>query len=133
MYSRPQRQDPRVPYNYGGSIFGSRAEPSTPVEDLTRRRPTHEQKHKPAPEAIYEEPADGYPEPFLQNVEASNEEDEAPQQKEAAASTPTSSIFSPIGALGTEELLLIALALIVFQGGKEPELALILLALLFIN
>ena len=43
------------------------------------------------------------------------------------------SILSPIGALGTEELLLIALALIIFQSGNEPELALILLALLFIN
>lgn len=32
-----------------------------------------------------------------------------------------------------EELLIIALALIVFQGGKENELALLLLALLFIK
>lgn len=43
------------------------------------------------------------------------------------------SLLSPIGDLGTEEILLIALALIIFQSGKEPELALILLALLFIN
>ena len=53
-------------------------------------------------------------------------------QKPADNAAPTS-IFSPIGALGTEELLLIALALIIFQSGKEPELALLLLALLFIN
>ena len=43
-----------------------------------------------------------------------------------------SSLLSPIGALGTEEILLIALALIIFQNGKDPDLALILLALLFI-
>ena len=43
------------------------------------------------------------------------------------------SLLSPIGALGTEEILLIALAHIIFQSNKEPELALILLALLFIN
>ena len=45
----------------------------------------------------------------------------------------TSSIFSSEGGLSAEELLILALALIVFQGGKENELALLLLALLFIK
>ncbi len=42
-------------------------------------------------------------------------------------------ILSPEGSLDAEELLILAIALIVFQGGKENELALLLLALLFIK
>lgn len=42
-------------------------------------------------------------------------------------------ILSPEGSFDAEELLILALALIVFQGGKENELALLLLALLFIK
>ncbi len=116
MYSRPQNKDFRVPHNYSGSIFGSRQAPSTPIEDLTHRRtaPPSEQVR----EQIGECPCD---------------DRECCSPQEAASEVPKStSLFSPFGALGSEELLLIALALIVFQGGKEPELALILLALLFI-
>ncbi len=118
MYSRPQSKDLRVPHNYSGSIFNTRPMPSTPVEDLT---------HRKAPPQTYQAPA--------QSEECPCEDapvcDNVPKAADELPKNP--SLLSPLGSLGTEELLLIALALIVFQGGKEPELALILLALLFIN
>ncbi len=113
MYSRPQGRDLHVPINYGGSIFNSRPAPSTPVEDLTR--------HRPAPPV---------PEPPVQESESAQEAPPCPPPAEHPKPPSPLSLF---GSLGTEELLLLALALIVFQGGKEPELGLILLALLFIN
>ncbi len=59
-----------------------------------------------------------------------NKGDANAEKKDGALSAP--SLLSPLGSLGSEELLLIALALIIFQSGKDPDLALILLALLFI-
>ncbi len=109
MYSRPPRQDLRVPHNYSGSIFDSRPTPATPVEDLTT-------KHRPAPI-----------QPPEQECAAESTAEEICEKK---ADAP---ILSAFGDLGSEELLLIALALIIFQGGKDPQLGLILLALLFIN
>ena len=132
MYSRPQSRDIRVPINYGGSIFG--AEHSTPVKDYTKKRyaPPHVIKY--AQQAA------------TQDIEEQNEVDVEAEEKQAFAEQPhiqsaspsrelheTKSIFSPVGALGTEEILLIALALIIFQSGNDPEISLILLALLFIN
>ncbi len=126
MYSRPPSRDLRVPHNYGGSIFDRRSPQSTPVQDLTRRRQAPPQYVEPIPE---EQP------PEEEITERNTEEQSPPQQASVPQTSekPSGSILSPLGALGTEELLLIALALIIFQGGKEPELALILLALLFIN
>ncbi len=115
MYSRPQR-DARIPSNYGGSMFG--AVQTTPVEDLTRHRPTV------PPPPVHDNPPEC---DFKEEIEC----EKCPQKSEKC--DHGTSILSPLGALGTEELLLIALALIVFQGEKEPELALILLALLFIS
>ncbi len=116
MYSRPQSKDFRVPPNYSGSIFGSRQAPSTPVEDLTSKRTPPTYQVPPEPECECKKCTD---------CEGQGECSPEPSRG--------GSLLSPLGSLGTEELLLIALALIVFQGGKEPELALILLALLFIN
>ncbi len=118
MYSRPQNKDFRVPHNYSGNIFNTRQMPSTPVEDLTHKRP------QPPP---YQEQLTS-DEHTYEDTDACNT-----TQNAAAAAQKNTSLLAPLGSLGTEELLLIALALIVFQGGKEPELALILLALLFIN
>ncbi len=118
MYSRPQNKDFRVPHNYSGNIFNTRQMPSTPVEDLTHKRPQ--------PPPYQEQPSSE--ENTYENTDACDT-----TQEVATAAPKNNSLFSPFGSLGTEELLLIALALIVFQGGKEPELALILLALLFIN
>ncbi len=117
MYSRPQSRDFRVPHNYSGNIFNSRQAPSTLVEDLTNKRPQVQ-----APQLDSEEscPCED---------RAVCEISEVPRSQESKSN----SLLSSFGSLGSEELLLIALALIVFQGGKEPELALILLALLFIT
>lgn len=125
MYSRSHR-DVRIPPNYGGSMFSAARREHTPVEDLTRK------PFVPAP--IREEDPivlDEVEEILDQNgEECEKEEASAPV---IAPSRGKHSLLSPLGNLGSEELLLIALALIIFQGGKEPDLALILLALLFIN
>lgn len=118
MYSRSSGRDLRVPHNYGGNAFGIRG--STPVEDLTRRRPP-----SPPLEASAEEYG-GRETPVAESDSAQHE----PHRQEAKKELPT---LSPIGEIGAEELLLIALALIIFQSGKEPQLALILLALLFVQ
>lgn len=135
MYSRPPNRDIRIPHNYGGSIFERNT--STPVQDLTRRRPSPQTPQAPPltdfpPTPSQEETLQS----ALDNSEQSydNNEDNAPTEQENSSSNKKSgsSLLSPIGALGTEEILLIALALIIFQNGKDPDLALILLALLFI-
>ncbi len=123
MYSRPPRQDLRVPHNYSGSIFDPRPTPATPVEDLTRRRPSMSPQYEPPREQESQEAPE----------ESMQEKTEAKAQETRSVQAAPASLLSPFGALGTEEILLIALALIVFQGGKDPELGLILLALLFIN
>lgn len=134
MYSRPPNRDIRIPLNYGGSIFERNT--STPVQDLTRRRPSPQTPQAPpltdfSPTPSQEETLQS----ALDNSEQSyDNEDNAPTEQENSSSNKKSgsSLLSPIGALGTEEILLIALALIIFQNGKDPDLALILLALLFI-
>ena len=119
MYSRSSAKNLRVPHNYGGSTFSSHG--TTPVEDLTRKRP-------PSPHvAEYQAHFEDIPKNSEKQDSISLPED-CPQPKSHA--TP---VLSPLGELGTEELLLIALALIIFQSGKEPQLALILLALLFVQ
>ena len=124
MYSRPPNRDSRIPPNYGGSIF-SRNNTVTPVENLTHRR-------TPPPPPIQEEPPTAVEE--MHDIPIYNtEQTEEPAKEVYAATEEKRSLLSPLGHLGTEELLLLALALIIFQDGKEPELALILLALLFIN
>lgn len=128
MYSRSNR-DVRIPPNYGGSAFSSARREHTPVQDMTRRHPTPAPL-RDAPHVVVDEAEeiDEIGERIEEECEA--EGDSAPvmtQPKEKH------SLLSPLGNLGSEELLLLALALIIFQGGKEPDLALILLALLFIN
>lgn len=125
MYSRSHR-DVKIPPNYGGSMFSAARREHTPVEDLTRKpfvpAPTRE-----APPIIVEE---------AEEIVENDAEDREPDGASAPVFSPSRdkrSLLSPLGNLGSEELLLIALALIIFQGGKEPDLALILLALLFIN
>lgn len=123
MYSRPPSRDPRIPPNYGGSIF-SRGNTVTPVENLTRTRPPtpSDEKRLSIPEQNI---SDGYADDVSQNQDRSG--------CECAEKGEKGSLLSPLGQLGTEELLLIALALMIFQDGKDPQLGLILLALLFIN
>ena len=136
MYSRPSSRDFRVPTNYGGSAF--RDNTPTQAEDLTRRHQSREDYMPPRP---YSDEACERREDFAPDVGDRQGErcENCPKAKEVTEAEPKkaegaeTSLFSPLGALGSEEILLIALALIIFQSGKEPELALILLALLFIN
>lgn len=126
MYSRQPDRNFRVPHNYSGNIFSSQAQPPTPVEDHTRRPPRTEVRHNEQQAELYE--AEATAEEALSDASYENSKPLAPAPE--AKRLPA---VSPLGELGTEEILLIALALIIFQSGKEPELALILLALLFIS
>ena len=123
MYSRQQSRDFRVPHNYSGNIFRDRPPIPTPVEDRTRRTPR-------VPPSDTEEQTEINQTALDESISEAfeNEIEQAEEKKEKKVP-----ILSPFGELGTEEILLIALALIIFQSGKEPDLALILLALLFIN
>ena len=135
MYLRSNR-DMRIPRNYSGSAFSDRTSIPTPAKDMTRPR-----THYAAPEALTE--------PHTSVPCESSEEHERPSPDKEAHDTTSGNcnecsgktgsehmrapILSPFGELGSEELLLIALALIIFQNGKDPDLALILLALLFVS
>ena len=125
MYSRQHSRDMRLPPNYGGSRFSSAKKELTPVQDLTKKTPVRMSYEETL---LYEEEGDHTPVEF----EEEPCEKDAPEAV-AVVSKEKRSLLSPLGNLGTEELLLLALALIIFQGGKEPDLALILIALLFIT
>ena len=147
MYSRPSSRDFRVPSNYGGNAF--RDNTPTQAQDLTRRQTQYrreEQQQTPteisaedfvSAEAINDTYSAEHRESecceHSGKCEHCNERKEKNFDIAAEKKDSGNSLFSSIGALGSEEILLIALALIIFQSGKEPELALILLALLFIN
>ena len=135
MYSRQSRRELHIQPNYGGSVFDRKsAALSTPVEDLTLHR---QSEHPPR---TYSIPQNDY-EQYEQEEEAHQdcaccECEHTPTkkcEKEADEKKKSAPLLSPIGELGTEEILLIAIALIIFQSGNDPELSLILLALLFIN
>lgn len=141
MYSRQndRNRDLRIPRNYSGNVIFSDPTSDDPIKqhtarDLPLRKRYAESVEKPRDFSEQEENINKTED---QAAEIDNEiefataegiENEIEDQK-----SKTASLLSPIGALGSEELLLIALALIIFQGGKEPEVALLLLALLFIN
>lgn len=131
MYSRSHNRDIRLPPNYGGSMFNSSRRDLTPVKDLTRKAPQSAPVREEPPVIVEELPPE-----IEETVEEAPLREENIQEEAAPVSATVkekSSLLSPLGNLGSEELLLLALALIIFQGGKEPDLALILLALLFIN
>ena len=126
MYLRSNR-DMRIPRNYSGNAFSDRTSIPTPAKDMTRPKTHYAAPEKPSD--VIEVPPSGAP--YEQSTEECSECD-----KGAPTSTPvqkSSPVLSPFGELGSEELLLIALALIIFQNGKDPDLALILLALLFVS
>ena len=134
MYSR--KRDTRIPYNYSGNAFVQREAP-------VRATPSKIAQIRSAADTDTVQEEEIYTPPCVDDVC-----DSCPLTEEKQGGLPLEichkndkkdplqkpfSILSPIGNLGTEELLLIALALIIFQSKSEPELALILLALLFIN
>lgn len=142
MYSRQndRNRDIRIPRNYNGNVIFSAPSSDIPTKqhvpkdqpirrryaDYPEQNDRERQAPIDAPQGIEEARGD------TASIGDIREETES-ADIDVARDTKPASILSPIGALGTEELLLIALALIIFQGGKEPELALLLLALLFIN
>jgi hypothetical protein len=125
-YTDATQRELNIPPNYGGSIFGRRNANIHFTPDRTPPPTREEPFASPSKNENRAEEATASP-----SAEQTIAYDDS-QEEEAKASAPVS-LFSPLGALGTEEILLIALALIIFQSGKEPELALILLALLFIS
>ena len=140
MYSRQndRNRDLRIPRNYSGNVIFSDPTSDDPIKqhtprDVPMRKRYADNTEKPRSFAEQEENINEInekttPDNEIEFVTADDAESETEPQKSKPAS-----LLSPIGALGSEELLLIALALIIFQGGKEPEVALLLLALLFIN
>ena len=132
MYSRPIKEDMRIPHNYSGSIFRQIRTPPKAETEIS----TQNNKDFDDTSPLTDIPTPSQPCYVAQDTsntaEACNTEDSTKNQSQYH-NKKDHSLLSPIGALGTEEILLIALALIIFQGGVEPQLALILLALLFIN
>ena len=141
MYSRQndRNRDIRIPRNYNGNVIFSDPRSDIPTKQHVPKDQPFRRRYADYPEESDRERqaqtdafADIEDERELKEAQDIAEENNNAALDEAQEAKPVS-ILSPIGALGTEELLLIALALIIFQGGKEPELALLLLALLFIN
>ncbi len=119
----------KIPRNYGGSAFSESTRIPTPVENKTRSRVHYGRPEMPShDEPITEPEAREMPPENQSENECRACENECPCIQQAQKKSP---LLSPLGELGTEEILLIALALIIFQNGKDPDLALILLALLF--
>lgn len=130
MYSRASDRPSdgiRIPQNYSGSIFRQQRNP--PVADMR----ADEDNGQAYAETSAQEPI-APPCGKAQDAEAvGTNTSDALAAADNSRGEAEASLLSPLGSLGTEELLLIALALIIFQSGKEPQLALILLALLFIS
>ena len=139
MYSRQndRGRDFRVPRNYGGNVIFSSPDKDIPTKQHSAKDQPVRKRYADTPEqpdyyANQYAPAD-VPQENDSSSEVREIEFVDPEQTKENSTAKPASLLSPIGALGSEELLLIALALIIFQGGKEPEVALLLLALLFIN
>ena len=158
-----RHRDMRIPPNYGGNAFNRReTTPPAVSEKMFSDRDegikvTSNRRPPSTRPPTYQQPSvkNGYTEEDIAELDNAGddstsddicpvcewngdrtEKEERHEQEEKKCAETTKkpiSILSPLNNLGTEELLLIALALIVFQGGKDPDLALILLALLFIN
>lgn len=123
-----------IPIGYKGNAFPS---PSQPKVIADKPMPSSSPKmSETALEKLKELPV-----PAPSELEEACEVCEIPQKCEECELKKSSpekksflgGILSPEGSLDAEELLILALALIIFQGGKENELALLLLALLFIK
>jgi len=126
MYFKSQNQNAniRVPLGYKGNAFPA-PKPAKPID--TKGKSISE------PIIIPEEPQKNEP-PILPCESCKMQQEIKIQEpQEEKNKSVSSGIFGFDGGLEAEELLILALALIVFQGGKENELALLLLALLFIK
>ncbi len=140
MYSRQGdgRGEIALPPNYSGNAFRQRRanvhltperRPQSPSYGKDRREAREREQLPSQPQQRFDE-AQGIP---LEETQINEKAAKESEEKTAEVSALPQSLLSPLGSLGTEEILLLALALIIFQSGKDPELALILLALLFVN
>ena len=141
VYSRQREGANAVtpPPNYSGNAF--RARRASVVLPPEKQNATHKYSSERRADKN-DEPLLGFPiphahEPPISDKPISEPCDTTVQPLPPSEPTPPpvnlpNSLLSPLGSLGTEEMLLICLALIVFQSGDAPDLALILLALLFV-
>lgn len=144
MYSRQSdgTHEVRLPPNYSGNAF-SRARANVHIArdaDTTDDRfVRHSLGQRAVPVKLSERVIEAKDESRMDDPpraasHAQGEQSKAHKESDVSvASNVATSLLSPLGSLGTEEILLIALALIIFQSGKDPDLALILLALLFVK
>ena len=127
----------RVPLGYRGNAFPSPSQPKSSAPDqrivVAKEAPkmseTAFEKLKELPSPPPHEAPDMHNEAKEPEICKACEMKKTAEEKKSVLG----GILSPEGSLDAEELLILALALIVFQGGKENELALLLLALLFIK
>ena len=130
------RADIQIPVGYKGNAFAP--PPSSPTPSSYTRTRSSPEGSKISATALERLSHSEPPKPpqALAPTEARDEVTacEICDKKEPAAKEAgLGGILSPTGSLDAEELLILALALIIFQGGKENELALLLIALLFIK
>ena len=143
--NRP-KGDIQIPLGYRGNAFPPPQSPqkAQPRDSMPQSHPEMPKMSETAFEKLREFPAmPVYKDSTEEHYSESNEsvavcessdrcelcDKNDPSQKRSGLG----SILSPEGSLDAEELLILAIALIVFQGGKENELALLLIALLFIK
>ncbi|MBO5883453.1 MAG: hypothetical protein J6Q78_03505 [Clostridia bacterium] len=125
-----------IPYNYGGNAF--RRE-STPETKIHRAPPPPISVQREQDKPIFEEAEESI-EPVGEEHESFDTDDK--DISTVSVSKPTNDISKKndlgvfgklLGGIGSEELLLIALLLLISQGEKNDELSLMLLLLLFIK
>ena len=118
MYVRPQNyrySNPvRVPDNYAGNAFRNNTEPEAPITDTVGQEvvePILESSAEPAPE---------------------NESVPASLKEERGFRLRLGSLFGKNGSIGTEELLILALILLLADGDSDSfDDVILFLALLF--
>ena len=122
-----------IPYNYGGNAFRSENVPETKIH----RAPPPLSVHNEAEKTIFED-AKEVSESIMEEYDTVDTNDKevsaASKQSNDISKTCDYGVFGKLfGGIGSEELLLIALLLLISQGEKNDELSLMLLLLLFIK
>ena len=127
-----------IPYNYGGNAFRSESAPETKIHKAAHQQHSAPTKH-PRDTFDAEESEDIISEPF----EKEYLDDEAADTQSVSAlpcaehgadkRNELGSLGKLLGGIGSEELLLLAILLMISQGEKNDDLSLMLLLLLFIK
>lgn len=128
MYFKAPDSGSRInlPIGYRGSAFPHAVQQGSSSAAMHKKTSEEYKNHSSAP---------SLPTGSLKLPEKFDEEKESVEKDKGPSKSGSvlQKILSPEGSLETEDLLLLALALIIFQSGKENELALLLIALLFIK